>query len=85
MLFKAILRILHFILTLYIYLTTSIKQRLHRYKQSFRYKVLWLLNGLPDDDLTILETFKDHRITKIAKHSALLLNRRHPSPKTLNP
>ena len=75
MLLKAVLRILHFLLYLYVHLTTRLKRRVHRVKQGLRYKALWFLNGMPEDELEILEGFKEARITKIAKHSAILVNR----------
>ena len=75
MLLKALLRILHFLLYLYVYLTTRLKRHVHRIKQGLRYKALWFLNGMPEDDLQILEGFRESRITKIAKHSAIVVNR----------
>jgi hypothetical protein len=49
MLLKAVLRILHFLLYLYVHLTTRLNRRVHRVKQSLRYKALWFLNGMPED------------------------------------
>ena len=75
MLLKAVLRILHFLLYIYVHLTTHLKRRVHRIRQGLRYKALWLLNGMPEDDLEILVDFKESRITKVAKHSAIIVNR----------
>ena len=75
MLVKAVLRILHFLLYLYVHLTTRLQRRVHRVKQGLRYKALWFLSGMPEDYLEILEGFRESRITKVARHSAIIVNR----------
>ena len=75
MLLKALLRILHFLLYLFVYVTTRLRRRYQRFKLNLRYKAMWLLYGMPDDDLNLLERFAESRITKHAKHSAIVVNR----------
>jgi len=36
---------------------------------------------MPEDELDILETFKETRVTKLAKHSAIIVNRQQPRTK----
>lgn len=78
MLLKALLRILHFLLYLFVYVTTRLRRRVQRFKLNLRYKAMWLLYGMPDDELEILERYGESRVTKLAKHSAIVVNRHQP-------
>ena len=39
---------------------------------------------MPEDELDILETFRDTRVTKMAKHSAIIVNRHQPRNKQVD-
>lgn len=68
---KVALRLLHFLLYLYVYLKAVVSHRFRTWTRNLRYMILWALHSFSDS--SIVEAYAA-RMTKKSSHSAIVLN-----------